>query len=604
MKHLDEVGKRDDNFKQVYQKATFGYGVQQFRKGELKSANRYFTLSAENPEHADYEDAAYFWKGELAYQLHHYRDAVVFSQAFIDKKGNKAAIEHLSPLATVQHAYLNMGYASMEAENYTEAQNYFSKAQEVKSKDTYSGTIAALREADAVFMQKNYARAITLYDKIVTTDKTNADYATYQKAILLGLLGKNSEKIIALQSIINMKPPSGYGNHARYELSVTYLEGDKPALALPYLRYLTDSSNDKSFAPKSWMKTGFVYQQLNDVGKAINAYKHVVADYPAAEERLPAMDALKSLYIQSNQPSAYGQMLRDNNLPSAETNSLDSTYYAAAESQFANGNWEDARTAFSSYLQQYPNGLFAIKARYYRAESNYQLKNYKDAAPDYKEILKGAQNDFYENSARHAAVIAYEDKDYGAAYNYYQKLRKSSLAPRTKELAYNGLMKSGFNAGKFVESGSYADSVLAMPGVSAETMNEALYYKAKTLQHFDSTDAAIKIYKQLGGNKNGDVAAESRYRIAELLLKQDKLKEAEAAANEAIHLSAGYDYWIVKSYILLSDVLVKVKDYFNAKATLESIVKHTKIQELKDEAVKKLDEVKALEKKQTKLSEE
>jgi hypothetical protein len=49
---------------------------------------------------------------------------------------------------------------------------------------------------------------------------------------------------------------------------------------------------------------------------------------------------------------------------------------------------------------------------------------------------------------------------------------------------------------------------------------------------------------------------------------------------------------------------VKEKDYFNAKATLQSIIKNTAIPELKQEAVKKLDQLKTLEKKQSKLSEE
>jgi TolA-binding protein len=114
----------------------------------------------------------------------------------------------------------------------------------------------------------------------------------------------------------------------------------------------------------------------------------------------------------------------------------------------------------------------------------------------------------------------------------------------------------------------------------------------------------MEIYDQLSDNKNGVIAAESRFRISELLYNQGKLKEAESAANESIHLSAGYDYWIAKSYLLLVDILIKQNDYFNAKALLESIVKHTKITETKQEAVKKLELVKKLEKKKSKLSEE
>ena len=604
LSHLEAVGRKDEAYWQVYQKAEFGFAVQEYRKGELNGAFDHFSKSLDHPVNEDYENAAYFWKGELAYRLHRYGDVTVFSQNFVGRMGRKEDVGEVSPLATTQHAYLNMGYAAMESQNYTAAQLYFSHAQQSKGNDAYSGRVAALKEADAVFLQKNYQRAITLYDKIISSDGDNADYARYQKCVLLGLLGKNNDKIALLLSMVRETPPSAYANHARYELAITYLETDKYGQALTYLQQLTDSVADKSFAPGAWMKTGFIYQQTNEHQKAIDAYKHVIVDYPASEDRLPALEALKNQYIEINQPAAYTQLLRENGLPSADSSSIDSTYYSAAETQFANGKMESARQALTNYLQQYPNGIFAIKAHYYKAESNYQLKNYKEALMDYNVILSGPWNDFFENSARHAAAISYDNKDFISAFAYYLKLSVSTNGKQMKELAYTGLMKSGYYSGKFVEASVYADSLLSAPDVSAETMNEAMYFKARSLQNTDSMEAATSIYRELSGNKNGDIAAESRYRIAEMLFKKDNLKDAEDAANETIKLSAGYDYWIVKSYLLLSDILIKQKDYFNANATLESIVKHTKIIELKQEAIKKLEEVKALEKHQSKLSEE
>ena len=59
---------------------------------------------------------------------------------------------------------------------------------------------------------------------------------------------------------------------------------------------------------------------------------------------------------------------------------------------------------------------------------------------------------------------------------------------------------------------------------------------------------------------------------------------------------------MVKSFLLLADILVQQKDYFNAKATLQSIIKNCKIPELKNQANEKLKEVKQLENKKTKLS--
>ncbi len=604
LRRLEVVGVKDNDYWAIYQKAAFGYAIQQFRNGSLNVAYRYFTLALLHPVNADYESATYFWKSELAYRLHRYSDVITYAQFFLDKRANTAAVQRISPLATRQHAYLNMGFASMETESYSAAQGYFNHAQQERGDDNFSENVAAVREADAVFMQKDYKKAIALYDHIVYSDSADADYARYQKSILLGLQGKTNEKISVLLSLINIRPPSAYANFARYEAAVTYIEEERYNDALGYLRQLTDSITDKSFAPRSWMKTGFIYQQLNENNKAIEAYTHVVRDYPAAEDRMAALDALKSLYIQSNQPGAYTRLLVDNNLPSADSSSMDSTYYSAAEAQFSNGQWDEAQRAFTNYLLAYPNGIFAVKAHYYRAESNFQLRKFKEAREDYDEVLRGQWNDFSENSARRAAAIALEQKDYNAAFGYYLRLRPNISNNTSKEVVYNGLMRSGFNSDKFAETVLYSDSLIALPGTSADLMNDALFYKARSLQHFDSADAAIAMYRQLSGNKNGDVAAESRYHIAELLFAKKDAKEAEAAANDAIHLSAGYEYWIGKSYLLLADILVTEADYFNAKALLQSIVKNTKIAEFKQEAAKKLEEVKTLEKNHSKLQED
>ncbi|MBC7554050.1 MAG: tetratricopeptide repeat protein [Taibaiella sp.] len=605
LKHLEEVGNKEKGYWKIYQKASYGIGVQRFRSGDFNGAYQYFSNSLRQPTDVNFEAAACFWRGELDFRQHKYAEAISHSQEFLNKRVDKAKLEVISPQATAQHACLNMGFAAMELQNFNAAQTYFSRAQQ-GSEDEYSGMVANLSEADAVFMQQNYARAITLYDKIVTTDTANADYARYQKSIILGLQGKNAEKIKVLEALVNRTPPSVYAITARYEIAATDIELNHYPQALGYLRYLTDTATDKSAAPKAWMKTGFVYQQNNDPAKAIEAYKHVVTDYPASDERIAALDALKSLYIQGNQPSAYAQLLKENNLPSAENSSLDSTYYSAAETQFAAGKWDNSARSFSDYLKEYPNGVFAIKAHYYRGESRYQLKDFKGALEDFNIVLATGWNDFSENSARHAAGIAFDQKNYPLAYDYYGRLR-ANTPPANKpvlQTAFEGLVKSGYNAEKFNETDLYADTLLAMPGLPADLINDALLYKARANQHLNRSDTALALYRQLSGNKNGEIAAESRYHIAEILVAQDSLKDGEEAANETIKQSQGYDYWIVKSYILLGDIMTKQKDFFNAKATLGSIIKHTKNAELKLEATKKLAEVKALEQVKSKLKEE
>ncbi|MDQ6903824.1 MAG: hypothetical protein M3139_12535, partial [Bacteroidota bacterium] len=49
-----------------------------------------------------------------------------------------------------------------------------------------------------------------------------------------------------------------------------------------------------------------------------------------------------------------------------------------------------------------------------------------------------------------------------------------------------------------------------------------------------------------------------------------------------------YDLWVAKAYILLGDVYLQQKDYFNAKATYQSVANNVTIPELKKEAQDKL----------------
>ena len=114
---------------------------------------------------------------------------------------------------------------------------------------------------------------------------------------------------------------------------------------------------------------------------------------------------------------------------------------------------------------------------------------------------------------------------------------------------------------------------------------------AKNHQLGNEAEPAIGAYKQVIAAGKSEYAAEAQYRIAEILLQQNKLAEAEKAAFEVIKKMGSYDHWVTRSYILLGDVFVQQKDWFNAEATFKSIVENATIAELKTEAQQKLDKV-------------
>lgn len=600
---LQGVKNADAAYKKTYQKVAYGYAMQQMQQGNLSKADELLSETIKYQSDATYTAAAQFWRSEVSFKQKQYKQALTYAQAFLDNKSGKRWVKYLSPAATDENAYFNMGYASMELQQFDVAQKYFKNAQQqAGAADPKFVNNAILREADAYFMQKSYDSSILLYNKVIDANSADADYARFQKAKIYGIQGKNKAKIATLNYLVDNS--ENFAADARYEMAVTYIEEDKYSLAIKTLTPLTTAYDTRSMAPKALMKIGFAYQQIKNATKAIEAYKEVALQYPTAPERPAALDALKSLYIQTNQPDVYVQLLKDNNLSAPDQSASDSTYYAAAEAQFSAGDWNAAKQALSQYIDQYPNGIFLAKAQYYMAESHRLLQEYNEALPYYDQVLASTWSEFAENSAREASKIAFDNKDYTKAISYYTMLRNSAMSAENLQYAYNGLMQSNFNQQNYEAAAAYADTLSAMPNIDQATKSVVLLYKAKSLKEYKKYGQAMSAYQQIAADKNINIAAEAQYSIAELHYLQGNYKKAEEAASDAIQKSSGSDYWVVKSYLLISDVLIAQKDYFNAKATLKSIIKNTKIAELKQEAEAKLQQVQDLEKQNSKLSEE
>ncbi len=576
----------NDTYRQTIQRVAYSYALQQLQKDNTDAADSLLSVSLTANSLPAYTAAANFWKGDIAYRRHRASEAIAYSKSFLDAyTGNN--VSAISSEATPAHAYLNMGYASLDAADFGGAQQYFNKAGSTGSSTTVAAN-AGLREADAFFMQKDFNHAAPLYAKTAAGTGHDAAYAGLQLAIIYGLQGRTADKERQLQGLISSASP--YAADARYELAITEMERSRYKEAIAQLQPLI-AGTDGNLAAKALLKTGTAYQQLNRDEEAITAYRKIITSYTNAPERTDALAALKSLYIEQNKLDTYTTLLHDAALP--EDNELDIAYYSAAEAQYAAGNWDAAQLAFSSYLVKYPNGTFANKAHYYAAESFYQQKKYSAALPEYSAVLQQDWNDFSEQSALRAASLAVSTQDYSASLKYYAELRNKALSPANLQIAYTGLMRSNEKLDNHTDAAHFADTLLTLPDVPLATADEAKLIQAHQL--IAAGQSAASIYQVLQSSKNGAIAAEARYYAAADLLKAGKIKEAEDAAGKNIRLSAGNDYWVVKTYLLLGDILIQEKDYFNAKATLQSVVQNAKANDLKAEAQKKLDELKTLE---------
>ena len=77
----------------------------------------------------------------------------------------------------------------------------------------------------------------------------------------------------------------------------------------------------------------------------------------------------------------------------------------------------------------------------------------------------------------------------------------------------------------------------------------------------------------------------------------EQYKESQKTVFELINQEPGYEYWIGKGFILLSDDYVAMKDNFNAKYALQALIDKSKNEELIAVAKEKLNKINDVEEK-------
>jgi len=583
----------------AYQKLTFGRAMQLINDGDLSAADSLLTISLAHPYDASYQALAYFWKGEIAYRRGQTDDAIHDMQQYLN-----SAVSGIFPSlgeANVQTAHYNLGYCYLQKQDYADALKEFQQAQ--RPYGTSGRRIAQdalLRLADCYYMLKQYDQAEAVYDQIINQRLPGTDYALYQKSILAGIRGNYAAKLQLLNQLTSQYPNSRFQNDANYEKGLTYMTEEKYAQAIPYFEKILATPNDPD-APKALLKIGLAYFNMGNSQRALDYYQQLVQQYPHSNEAQDALASIRTIYINNGNPQGYLDFVKQSGM-AVSSSTADSVTYAAAETQFGNENIAAALQGFNQYLLQFPNGQFVVPAHFYRAECYFMQKDYLHALPDYQYVLQQGYSRFAERSAAQAAAISLNElKNFAQARTYFEMLNQLATTKENELAAARGLLECDYQLQQWDSVLLEARYLLTRQDISTNDQITGNYYLAMAFRQQQQCDSAMFYFRKVVQMTKSVMGAASRYYIADCLLQQQQLKEAERAAFEVIRSTPSYDYWIAKAYVLLGDIFAAEKDYFNAKATLQSVVDNCQIAEIRDSARQKLQRVIAEEQASSKI---
>lgn len=582
---LESLDKPSDNAKKLYPRILYGRATEMINDSRMTEANELLDKVLADPNNASVKAFAYFWKGEIGYRNNQLDTAIKYYQLYVSA-GSPTGGE-----ANSINARYNLGYSYLRKENYPVAQTYFEPLTMAPALNTSAfHQDVYIRTADVYFMQKKYPTAKMMYDNVIKLSWPAEDYATFQNAMLAGVKSA-SEKISLMNTMIRKFPNSSLVTDANMEVANTYMGEEKFRDAIPYLGNVAKNTTNTALIPQAYLKMGTAYYNIDNNAEALKQFKILVDQYPNTPEAEDALDNVKTIYIEDGKPEEYADFMRQAGRP-LSVDTEDSLTYAAAERQYDDQNINGALTSFNNYIQKFPNGAHVLEANFNLAEIYNTKKDWNNALPKYQAVIAGAPNQYAERSALIAARICFfELKDYARAEAFYGQLKQWAVGQENKLEAMRGLLRCQYQQEKWTEAVENAKELTEAKGSSADDKTLANMAIAKSYEVGGQYDLAITNFKSVVQLNKAALAAEARYEIAYCWFQVNKLAESEKAAMETINKSGSYDYWITKAYILLGDIYFKQKDYFNAKATLQSVVDNTINTELKAEAQAKLAQV-------------
>lgn len=583
IRHIESLSNRSEQINRTYQRVTYYQAVNLFNDSRFQEAVALLDKSLQHPYDNEIKAASYFLKGESYSIAQRYEDAIN-SYGAVFRTANASKTDYY-----VKTRY-GIGYAYYNSKQYDKASTHF-KAY-INDNDMKNGNPnlndAVIRLADCYYIAKDYNQALGLYDRAITQNALDKDYAYFQKGVIYGLTGKREEAVENLRTLLTKYPKSQYADEAVYQKALLDFEGGSYASAIAGFSELIDNRSSSRLVPNALQKRGLAYVNLKKPNEAIADFKRVLNDYPSSKIASNALYSLQETMAGTNQSEAFDPYLARFKAANPQSDALESIEFEAAKSLYFNEKFDQATTKLESYLKTYPNTAFASDARYFLADS-YLKQNNKTAALTYfKQVVEENKTEYLNRAILRTAELEFENKNYPEAIKYYTRLREVSANRKEQANALMGIMRAYYLTGDYANTRLIADELIAQGNAALNAYNSALLHKAKATYAQGNLDEAITHLNATVTSATDANGAEAQYLLAEILYKQNKYKEANETALKVSNAFASYDFWVVKSFLLIADIYIAQKETFQARATLNSIIENATIKELVDEAKTKL----------------
>jgi len=562
---LEPIQNKTTAAKEAYQKATYFRGLQFYNERAFPNSLSMFLRSGNFVEDKEIHALSVYWMAEAMYELRKFGESVKAFEKFLTMPGaDKTEVYNF--------ANYGLGYAAFGDEKYAKAANYFERFLKGNDKDSKTVNDATMRLADSYFVNKDYGSAMVNYNKIINGSLTGEDYALFQRGMIQGLQKQDDAKIATMKSLLSEFPRSNYADDAGFETAYTYFnkgefdksKSDLVALVAKYPR--------SSYVPRALVTIGLVQYNQDQDDAALESFKKVITEYPSLPEAKEALESIKNIYVDRGDANGFISYAATTPLGNYSLSEQDNIIFQAANNVYLRGDAKAAYEAINAYFDKFPKAIHDKEAKFIRAESLVKLGRSNEAIADYDYILNDWTSDYTERSLMSVSQVLMFEKKYNEAIVYLKRLETTADYKANYSYAINNLIKAYDALNMADDMIKYADLIRNSDKASQEEKNSSDLYTGKAYLIKADTVQAIKSFNNVIAKTKTVSAAEAKYNLAAIQYAKGDYKGSQKTCFDLSNNMPNYDYWVAKSFILLADNYLALKDKLQARSTLLSII--------------------------------
>ncbi len=567
---LEPIPNKSESAKIAYQKVAYYRGLEFYNERAFENAIGIFLRSLQNPVDPNIKALTTYWMAESMYEVRKYGESVENFEKFL-------LMPEAANTNVANYANYALAYAAFYDEKYSKAAQFFERFLKGEEIDKNSINDAVTRIGDSYFVLKSYGKALDYYNRIIAQGSKGQDYALFQRGMIQGLQGNPDAKISTLKEVLNKYPNSDYADDADFEIAYTYFVKNDGTTAKAALQSMIQKYPRSSYIPRAITTIGLIdYNGGNDMA-AVEAFKQVVKDYPSADEAKQALKQIEKIYTDNGDAQTfinYAVTTPIGNYTAAEQENIMMT---AFDNLYRRGDWQGAVNAVAAYFDKFnAKPIYEKQARFTRAQSLVNLNRFDEAVIDYNFILNDWTSAYTEQSLISMAKLYMAQKKWNDAVVFLKKLEITSEYKANYTFAVNNLMLCYSQMRMPEDAINYVELVRENEKTSQEDKFKTGLYAGLAYLQLADTTTAVKEFTYTADNTKTIAAAEARYNIANVQYLKRQYKVSQKTCFDLVKDLPNYDYWVAKTYILLADNYVGLKDTFQARETLKSIIDNYK----------------------------